>query len=330
MSIDKTIRTLSISAFVLAALLALGIALGIASRQTTPTVSVIPERPQVDVALIELSKAGASVTLAKGKDGSWIAKGEMSLATNPQKVKDLLTTVYALNAERKVANGKDQYADLGIGDTDAVRLVLKDSKNAAIADYHLGGKASDASTYLRLGDDGPVWQVKGTITPLLKTSVAEWGDRRFWPTSDVETVKSFSVDHVGVPPTHFQKDVAAKSWKGSGSPEATKATSDEILSLLRQFIALDADTLQAYDPQAYTDAFKDKEKVFALTVTTDSSFGVELWRKKGDANGDYLVKPLFDRRTLEGKQILLTVPSYRIGDLKVQLAPPPAPTAAKK
>lgn len=317
MHIDKTIKVLALICSLLTLTLLAGFFLQGLSRGEDARILIATGFDKSRTARIGIKNDKEEYTLSK-VDSEWtVANSTMELAARPGSVDEFLNWLEKARTTRTVSADGAGADTLGFSSS-SLQVRLYDTKGSELGILTLGNRAQSGNeVYARWGENPGIFALESSIALSLARSALDWADKRLWPSNNEAEVSSFAV----LNPDTGESFVRASdklAWSGSGSPLAEKATATEITPLLRQVLTLEGTGLELYAKDALVEFLAAKKKVFSLRLNNGQALSVDLYQAPDSPQGDYYALCSWPRTSKDGKQVLLVIPTWRIGDLKVQ------------
>jgi hypothetical protein len=112
------------------------------------------------------------------KDGAWTAtQKNISAAVPANTINNFLTEVMAMAPDRIVTRRKDRWAQYGVTDSLASKVIFKNESGRDVA--WLIGKENGGNTYFRMEGDNEVFASHRNIASTFNTTFSNWRDKSF-------------------------------------------------------------------------------------------------------------------------------------------------------
>ncbi|MDR0910284.1 MAG: DUF4340 domain-containing protein [Spirochaetaceae bacterium] len=164
---------------------------------------------------------GSDISLERaGKDAPWTTTvNSISYPVLQTRVSDMLSAISARKEYPLRAGNAASFNSLGLADSAAKKISVKDSTGALIIELLVGNTDSQGDVYLALGGDGAgskkeARSGKDTFTTYLSGGAKSWYDLRLFPDHDANDLTAASVLSITIdkPATTGDAPSAAESY----------------------------------------------------------------------------------------------------------------------
>jgi len=205
----RALKILIVLCVVLGVLWALYLYRQIPRRQT-------PFKTAGQAAVIILKRGTARVELRR-KDKEWsVANGSASYATDPERVKTLVSGLENLQIEDKISERADRAAEFGVTSASGTEVSASDAGGRSLGDGLFGKQASDfVHIYFRYPSRPDVYLARGILSGDLGEPAAA-----YWRSRALVTIPEAEVQAITIRGKGFTTALARSSntWTLDGSP----------------------------------------------------------------------------------------------------------------
>ena len=146
------------------------------SGYSTPTDEIFPAKVD-DIAKIEMTMAGASLTLHK-KDQVWTVLGHDSLQIRDNRISTLFDQALKVTRETVMTKKEDNWPKYSVDDSSGTHVKVYDVKEALMTHAVFGQSSTDwARNYVRIDDAPEVYLTDRSIVYQVSTDPTFWGEK---------------------------------------------------------------------------------------------------------------------------------------------------------
>ncbi len=282
------IRTLAVTAGVLAALAAAAVLAG--RSQSAP-----PADPRVGTRLLDpdavaraaalrLGDQGKTIILNRSADGSWTDASYYGFPVDFSKLSGFTGDLAAAKVERLVTSSPASLARLGFKDTE---IAFLDASGRPVWSASLGKSPDSGGRFVRFPGEDRAYLA--SLNSWIDTDPKAWANAQLIDVKpgDVARIRAGFDGGAAVTLSRARKDA---DWTSDSTPARQRVAADKVASLLATLGSLRfSDTSDPADPQAA--AARRNARAFALTTFDGRTFAISLGRKpegkapKGSAAG---------------------------------------------
>lgn len=225
-------------------------------RQGPPPRPVAEIKP-ADIAKLEVTTEKQDKTVLEKSGAEWQIKQPGEWKADQNAVKQLVDALGKLSFGDTVSENPDKFADLGVADGKAARVVAKNASGATLADLYVG-KTIGGFTMVRPADKKEVWQSSGLYPYTLSKDAKAWRDHAIFDLAAGDIGKltvEAGADKLTVARAEADKNdkAAEPKWKVEAAAGTAPKTTDALDQTQVNAVVNGLATLHASD-------FADKEK----------------------------------------------------------------------
>jgi hypothetical protein len=248
---------------------------------------------------IGISSPGLELRLQKRAESWLVADATGSLPADSSRVEGLVNALAALTSAERVASSRASWAELGLGEERAARLILTDFSGKTLLELLVGDYTpSGSGAYAAFADGQDAWALPAGAAAYIKAAMNSWLDLRVFPsaisTQDIQQIRvrgGLDLEDGGVRSLDYTLRRSGAGWVLDGQaldPLRVDAMARSLVSLRAAQYAAGGDALVPGAERIWAELALGSGEALRLALGARGEDGRYLASSSGRERGFYL------------------------------------------